>query len=233
MNHEHNHPWLDKLSLIVILLSLLVFTLETMPELNAYLPIFRKLEIGFVVVFTVEYIYRLIKAKKKREFIFSLYGIIDLLSILPFYLSFGLADFQWVRILRIVRVFRIFKLARYVKAIERLLFAIARVKEELLVFLMVAFVMIYLAAVGVYFFEHKAQPEHFTSILHALWFAVVTLTTVGYGDVYPVTAGGKIFTGFILLLGLGLISVPSGLLAGSFSEVFKTERRKDKSEAET
>ncbi len=226
MNHEHHHPWLDKFSLIVILLSLLVFTLETIPQFHAYHDLFHKMEIGFVVIFTIEYVYRLTATKEKRKFIFSFYGIIDLLSILPFYLSFGLADFQWVRVLRIVRVFRIFKLARYVKAIERLIFAIQRVKEELLVFLMVAFVMIYLSAVGVYFFEHKAQPEHFASIPHALWFAVVTLTTVGYGDVYPVTLGGKIFTGFILLLGLGLISVPSGLLAGSFSEVFKAERNK-------
>ncbi|HXH32127.1 MAG TPA: ion transporter [Bacteriovoracaceae bacterium] len=219
----------DKISLSMILLSVIVFTLETVPELAAYQELFHLLEKIFITFFTGEYLLRLWHAPRRKAFIFSFYGIIDLLSIIPYFLSLGFADLRWIRILRVLRVFRIFKLGRYISAIDRLKLAVQRVEAELLVFVMISFILIYLAAVGIYHFEKDAQPHHFKSIIHSLWFAVVTLTTVGYGDVFPVTGGGKFFTGIVLMLGLGLISVPSGLLASSFTEVFK-EEKKDKLE---
>lgn len=220
--HHHKH---DKLSLFVILLSIFVFTLETIPSLHKFHRVFYGLEVIFVLIFTAEYIWRLKHSTNKLSFVFSFYGLVDLISILPFYISLGFADLRWVRVLRVVRVFRIFKLGRYITAVDRLKLAINHVKEELIVFSLISFILIYLSAVGVYYFERDAQPQHFKSIIHALWFSAVTLTTVGYGDITPVTYGGKMFTGIILLLGLGLISIPSGLLASSFTEVFRKEKQ--------
>lgn len=93
-----------------------------------------------------------------------------------------------------------------------------KVKSELLIFFTLTLIMIYLSAAGIYFFENPAQPENFSSIFTSLWWAVATLTTVGYGDIYPVTAGGRIFTFFILMIGLGIVAVPSGLIASGLSK---------------
>ena len=98
------------------------------------------------------------------------------------------------------------------------------IKEELFVYLLTSLFLIYVSAVGIYYFEHDAQPEHFASVFHSLWWAVITLTTVGYGDIYPITVGGKCFTFVILLIGLGIIAVPSGLVASAMNKVIKDER---------
>ena len=119
------------------------------------------------------------------------------------------------------RLFRILKLVRYNDAFSHFFAAFARIRDELLLFLICTLMLIYLSATGIYFFENEAQPETFSSVFHSLWWAVATLTTVGYGDAYPITVGGRIFTFFILLIGLGIVSVPSGLLASSLT---KTDR---------
>ena len=107
---------------------------------------------------------------------------------------------------------------RYSQALSRLGIALKLAKEELLLFLAMSLVVIYLAAVGIYYFEQSAQPEAFASVPHAMWWAVATLTTVGYGDLYPVTAGGKIFTFIILIVGLGLVAVPAGIVASALAK---------------
>ena len=123
-----------------------------------------------------------------------------------------------LRVLRLFRLLRLFKLVRYNDAIQRYGRAILSIKEELALCFVASMMIIFLASIGIYFFEHESQPENFASVFHSMWWAVATLTTVGYGDVYPVTIGGKIFTFLILMAGLGLISVPSGLLASAFTE---------------
>ena len=107
---------------------------------------------------------------------------------------------------------------RYSKAIRRFHVAFRLAKEEFVLFAFVAVMILYLSAVGIYYFENEAQPEHFRSVFHSLWWAVATLTTVGYGDVYPVTVGGKIFTFFVLMVGLGIVAVPAGLVASALSK---------------
>ena len=106
---------------------------------------------------------------------------------------------------------------------DRIISAFIKIKNELVIFLVATFFLIYLASVGIYYFENTEQPEIFKSVFHSLWWAVTTLTTGGYGDVYPITAGGKIFTTFIVFIGLGLVAVPTGLLATAFSDTFKKE----------
>jgi len=157
-------------------------------------------------------------ADHKWKFIFSFFGLIDLIAILPFYIASGL-DLRAVRAFSLLRLVRIFKLFRYNQAARRFYRALIIAKEELILFGFVALILLYLAAVGIYYFEHQAQPAQFTSVFHCLWWAIITLTTVGYGDMYPITVGGKIFTFFILLLGLGISAIPTGLVASALSQV--------------
>jgi voltage-gated potassium channel len=208
-------------SLIVV--SLVSFSIETLPNLSAIAKEWlRFIEIGTVAVFSIEYLLRLWVSDRKRGYAFSFFGIIDLLAILPFYLSIGI-DLRSIRALRFLRLFRAFKVVRYSKAIQRFHRAFLIAKEEIVLFLCVAVLVLYFAAVGIYYFENEAQPEKFASVFHTLWWAVATLTTVGYGDVYPVTAGGKIFTFFVLLVGLGIVSVPAGLVASALSKAREME----------
>lgn len=209
---------------ILIIVSLVSFSLETLPDLsNSTYKILSELEIFIVTVFTLEYILRIILTKRKLLYIFSFYGLIDLLAILPFYLSNG-ANSQILRILRLLRLFRILKLTRYHKAITRIGDAISSVKEELIVFSATTLILLYLSAIGIYYFEHAAQPDNFKSIFDGLWWAVATLTTVGYGDVYPITTGGRIFTFIILILGLGVVAVPTGIIASALASIRKNEQ---------
>ena len=131
-------------------------------------------------IFTVEYILRIVVADRRLRFIISFYGVVDLLAILPFYVSTGL-DLRSIRALRFLRLFQALKLARYSKAIHRLHRAFALVKEEIVLFFVVTAILLYLTAAGIYYFEHQLQPDAFSSIFHGLWWAVATLTTVGYG----------------------------------------------------
>lgn len=207
----------------VIVVSLVAFTIETLPDLSPTARTFlRGIEIVSVIIFTVEYLARVLVASNRPAFIFSFFGIIDLLAILPFYLGMGL-DLRSLRAFRLLRLVRIFKLARYSAAARRFHRAFLIAKEELALFLFATLIIIYLAAVGIYHFENPAQPEAFSSVFHSLWWAVSTLTTVGYGDIYPVTAGGKIFTFFILAAGLGIVSIPAGLVASALAKAREME----------
>lgn len=203
---------------ILIITSLLSFSVSTLPNLSdGIITLLRILEVFTVAVFTVEYILRILVAEKKLKFIFSFFGLIDLLAILPFYIAAGF-DIRSVRIFRLLRLVRILKLLQYSKAITRFHRALIISKEELVLFGFVASIMLYLSAVGIYYFENPAQPDHFKSVFHCLWWAITTLTTVGYGDMFPVTTGGKIFTFFVLSVGLGIVAVPTGLVASALSE---------------
>lgn len=194
-----------------------------MPELNTQIRNFLGIfEIVSVIIFTAEYLLRLFVADKKLKFIFSFYGLIDLLAIVPFYLSSGI-DLRSLRIFRLFRLFRILKILRYSKAIVRFQIAFKSMKEELVLFFILTLFLLFISSVGIYYFENPAQPEVFKSVFHSLWWAVATFTTVGYGDIYPITAGGKIFSFFMLIAGLGIISVPTGLIASALSKSFKEE----------
>lgn len=210
----------------LVLVSLVSFSLETLPHLS---PLWRRvldaIETTTVAVFTLEYLLRVFVAERKTAYIFSFFGLVDLLAILPFYVAGGL-DLRAVRIVRFFRVFRLLKLARYRRAGERLVKAFLLVREELVLFLTAALILLYLAAVGIYFFEHEAQPEHFASVFDGIWWAAVTLSTVGYSDVYPVTAGGRFFTVCVLLLGLGIVAVPTGLFASALARVREAEKER-------
>ena len=213
----------DYLIQVLIVLSLISFAIETIPGISAeFHKALRVFEVFSVGIFTIEYLARLLLSRLRRRYVFSFFGLIDLVAILPFYLSTGI-DLRSIRAFRLLRIFRLLKLARYSAAVRRYHRAFMIAREELVLFGATALVLLYLSAVGIYYFENQAQPETFSSIFHSLWWAIVTLTTVGYGDVYPVTAGGRAFTFFVLVLGLGVIAVPSGLLASALSKAREEE----------
>jgi len=209
----------------LIVLSLVTFSVETLPNISDHTRWWlRLIEIVTVSIFTIEYLLRVIVADRKFGFVCSFFGVIDLLSILPFYIASGI-DLRSLRAFRMLRIFRILKLVRYSKAIQRFHRAFLIAREELVLYLFVTLLLLYLTAVGIYYFEKDAQPDTFSSVFHSLWWAVATLTTVGYGDVYPITVGGRIFTFLVLLIGLGVVSVPAGLVASALSKAREMDDR--------
>lgn len=217
--------YFDYVIQLFILLSLLSFSLETLPNLplglRNLLETFETISIG---LFSVEYVLRVIVSKKPFRYIFSFYGIIDLLAVLPFFLNTFL-DLRFLRAFRVFRVFRALKLIRYNKALNRFKVAFKIVKEELVLFFIVTMILLFLTSAGIYLFENQAQPEVFKSVFHSGWWSIVTLTTVGYGDVYPITLGGKIFTFFVLMIGIGIVAVPAGLVGTALSKARELEEQ--------
>jgi voltage-gated potassium channel len=222
-NTSLNGRIFDYIIQTLIFLSIIAFTISTFPDNSAItIEVLNIFELFCVIIFSIEYLLRVYVSRKPLRYIFSFYGIIDLLAILPFYLK-GAYDFRALRAFRILRIFQALKLIRYNKALNRIHIAAKIVREEMILFLIVTCIFIFLASAGIYFFENKAQPDVFTSVLHSGWWAIVTLTTVGYGDVYPITMGGKIFTFFILLIGVGIVTVPAGLVASALSKAREEE----------
>lgn len=205
----------------LIIYSLITFSISTIPDLSERVLQFLYISQVFTVsIFSLEYILRIYVADKKLGYIFSFFGVIDLLAILPFYLTIAI-DLRAIRIVRLLRLFRLLKITRYSNALKRYRIALKGIKSELVIFFSATCFLIYISAVGIYYFENSVQPEAFKSIFHSLWWAVATLTTVGYGDIYPVTIGGKVFTFFILMIGLSVVAIPAGLLASALQDANK------------
>lgn len=215
--------YFDYVIQILIFISLVAFALETLPDNSIkFISILNSIEIFTVIIFTIEYILRIYCAEKPFKYIFSFYGAIDFLAIIPFYLRFGL-DLRSLRAFRVFRVFRALKIVRYNKALKRFGLAAKIVKEEIILFMIVIVIFIFLVSSGIYYFENEAQPESFKSIPHSFWWTIVTLTTVGYGNVFPITISGKIFTFFVLIIGVAVVTFPAGLVATALSEAREIE----------
>ena len=204
------------LSQFLIILSSVIVVLDSLPNLDPrYHKFFIIVEIAITLIFTLEYFYEIVirSSVQRRRFIFSFFGVVDLLAILPFYISyfnFGEA-YTTTLAIRILRTVRLLKFLEHYRAVRLFSRAFIEARQEIFIFSFCAIILIYLASVGIYIFEHKIQAEAFSSIAQSLWWAVISLTTVGYGDIVPVTAGGKIFTCFILLLGLGFVAIPTSI----------------------
>jgi voltage-gated potassium channel len=160
------------------------------------------------------------------KYMFSAYGLIDLISILPFFLNqLVKVDGRFLRILRLFRLTRIFKLGRGSSSLKLFIKALNGVKNELKFTLFLSLLAILFSASAIYYLEHESQPEKFSSITESIWWATVSLATVGYGDVYPVTAGGKIFASIISLIGIGIVAIPTGIISASFVEEIHNQRK--------
>jgi len=220
--------WFDRSVLLLIVASVVLMSLSTVSRLSPDLrTVLAATEFVIVVLFTIEYGLRIVTADNRWRFVRSFYGIIDLVALVTFYLTLawiGMMDLRAVRALRLLRVFRAFEFRRYIVATARIGRALKYARDEAVVFLFATLVLLYIAAMGIHHFESQAQPEKFDSVFQSLWWAVVTLTTVGYGDAYPITPGGKLWTFVVLLLGMGIVAVPAGLIASGLSRAIQEER---------
>lgn len=230
--------YLDMFLIILICLNIIVVILESVKNLEAsYGAFFYGFEIFSVVVFTVEYLFRLWAivehqkykhpVKGRIRFAFTPMAIIDLLAVLPFYIATFALDLRHLRILRLFRFFRLFKIARYVTALDIIKNVVIRKKEQLIVSVVFILFMLLVVSSLMYHLEHDAQPEKFSSIPETLWWGVVTFSTVGYGDMYPITDGGRILAGIISILGIGLFALPTGILVSGFSEITENKNSKE------
>ena len=204
----------DILLLIAIVSSLIVVMLESVEHIhNQYGDVLRTFEWIVTILFTIEYGLRIYATGKPLKYIFSFYGIIDFISFAPTYLMpfFPQSQYFFVaRALRLLRIFRILKLVRYVKGSRTLISALRQSRGKIVVFLTSVIVLVIIMGTLMYLIEHGTHG--FTSIPRSIYWAIVTLTTVGYGDIVPFTTLGKLLASFIMILGYGIIAVPTGIL---------------------
>lgn len=227
---EQAPQWVQILIQVLIVYSVVTIALETMPELAGWSMFFEVSNVVVVAIFTVEYFAFWWYSDDRLRYPLRLTSIIDLLAILPFYLALGI-DLRFVRSVRLLRAFRILKLARYSRALRTLGEAFRRTAPELAVIGFAAAIVIVISSMMMYYAEHEAQPNVYTSIPASLWWAVVTLTTVGYGDVYPVTLVGRLVATIVMLLGIGLIALPTGIISSAMTEIIRENRERARDQA--
>ncbi len=227
--------YFDYFILVLILLNSAAVIIETVKFVDDnYGFYFFWFEVFSVIVFSIEYIARVWASSSQAEYSRSFWGrikymltplaIIDLVAIIPFFLTFLTFDLRIVRTLRVFRLLRLMKLVRYSASINLFGKVLKNRKEELVVTASIVLVMMVLSASFMYYAEHLAQPEAFPDIPSSMWWAIVTLTTVGYGDVYPITTMGKVFAAVIAILGIGMFALPTGILGASFVEELEKQR---------
>jgi len=227
--------------IVLIVLSIFEIILESYQGISIqFRPQLKIFEITIVVIFSIEYLLRLWTADLKSpllskisariKFMTSPMGIIDLLAILPFYLPLLFKfDLRFLRILRVFRIFRIFKLNRHSKALNLLVSIFHEKRSEIIITLFINAIFILMASTIMYNLENAVQPEKFPNIIETFWWAVATLTTVGYGDVFPITAWGKFISGIIAILGIGLVALPTGIISAGFVEKIQEDKLKKRS----
>lgn len=221
----------NKLVCVLILVASFVAILETEDSIRDSLPwAFNGLEVLFVALFSVEYLARLYAAgedpryrgwRGRARYMFTWWALVDLIAILPFFLGFITHNTFMIRLLKVCRLLRLSRLGRFSRAWSALAEALNARMYELLLSVGVAGLLLLLSSAFLYAVEAAAQPEEFGSVPRALWWSIATLTTVGYGDVTPITALGKLFAGITAVAGIGLIAMPTGILAAAFSDAFQ------------
>lgn len=220
----------------LIFLNVLAVIIETVESIGTeYAEMFYWFEVFSIVCFTIEYLARAWSCTSQEMYSAPFWGrirfllrpmtLIDLIVIIPFYFTFLNIDLRFVRSLRLFRFFRLFKLMRYSHSLTLFGNVLKNKKEELLITVSIMAVLVIITASLIYFAEHQAQPDKFPDIPSSMWWAIVTLTTVGYGDIFPITPLGKIFAGIIAVLGIGMFALPTGILGASFvEEIDKTKK---------
>lgn len=221
----------------LISLNVIAIVLESEPGWHQqYRNEFWSFELFSVIVFTIEYLARVwcsidleethdsSPLRGRIKYMLSPMALIDLVAILPFYFSLYMT-FD-LRFLRVLRMLRLFKLTRYSSAMGALLDVMQKESEALIAALVILFMMLILSASGVYLLENEVQPEDFGSIPDAMWWSIMTLTTVGYGDVVPITPMGKFFGGLVGLIGVGMVALPAAIMASGFADNLNQRRMK-------
>ena len=219
----------DIFIIFLISLNIAALILESVASINGkYSSDFRYLEYFSIIVFSIEYILRLWSSVEREEnkkpvigrikYVIHPLSVIDLLAILPFYLPFIGLDLRFFRIVRMMRIFRVAKLGRYSHSFQIVHKVVRGKREQLVSSLFILIMVLIFASTIMYFAENEQQPERFSSIPASMWWAVSTLTTVGYGDIYPVTGMGKFMGSVIAIIGIGMFAIPTGIIGAGFVE---------------
>lgn len=218
-------PFGSAILICLILTSIVAFTLETEFRTNNF---FKTIGLIVAVTFGLEYVLRIwsssVRPKGRLGYIFSFYGLIDLIAFLPALLLPVASGTVLFRTLRLLRLAQILKIQSVRKAIRHFTIALSKAKNDLIVSFTFSAFLIFVGAVGMFYLEGKIQPEAFGSIPRSLWWSVATLTTVGYGDVYPITVLGKMLASFIALVGIAAVAMPAGILAAAFSNTVRNSQ---------
>ena len=217
----------DIILLAAILLSIVGVMLESVYEIDRkYHELIIAFEWGFTILFTIEYFFRIYAVNRPFKYIFSFMGIVDLLAIIPTYLIFILPaahSLSVIRAIRLIRIFRIFKLSRYLRGAHTMQIALRSSRPKIIVFLLSVILLVIILGTLMYVIESGARTNGFENIPNSIYWAIITLTTVGYGNIVPMTIFGKIVASFIMILGYGIIAVPTGIVTAEFSR-----KRKEK-----
>ena len=222
-----NGKLFDVILLAAILLSIIGVMLESVDEIDKkYHELIMAFEWGFTILFTIEYFFRIYAVNRPFKYIFSFMGIVDLLAIIPTYLIFIFPAVHWmsvIRAIRLIRIFRIFKLSRYLRGAHTMQIALRSSRPKIIVFLLSVMLLVIILGTLMYIIESSASTNGFENIPDSIYWAIITLTTVGYGNIVPMTIFGKIVASFIMILGYGIIAVPTGIVTAEFSR-----KRKEK-----
>ena len=212
----------DRVVISLIIVSIVSFSIETSPDLPSSMrPFLAYSEAIITILFTLEYGLRIYVAPKKIQYIFSFYGLIDLLAILPFYIATGID-------LRALRAFRLLKVVRYTHAIMTFAKALSVAKGQLITFGFATLLMLFISSAIIFTLENQADADQFRSVLESLWWVIESLLRIdmGYRDMHPITTGGKVFAHIMMLYGIVLVAVPAGIFASALSKVYR-ERERD------
>lgn len=229
---------IELLLIFLIFLNIVAILLESVQEVNAeYTEFFAALETFSIIVFSIEYVLRLWtcvehpKYEKKMgrvRYATSGLALIDLFSILPFYISFLPIDLRFIRIIRLFRLFRLLKIARYLKALIIIQAVLRERKEQIFLSIMFIIFLLVMVSTLMYYVENEAQPKEFSSIPATMWWGIETLTTVGYGDMIPQTPLGRFLGGVIAVLGIGIFALPAGILSSGLTDHLHGSGNKEK-----
>ena len=223
----------------IILVNILAIVVDSVKEIDhQYSALFRQIEVFSIVFYTVEYVARIYSivesppysdpVKGRLKYMITPMAIIDLLAFLPFYLIFLPLDLRFLRIFRLMALFRVFKIARYLQALTIFKQVLSKRKEQLVLsFLFILFILVIIRFM-LFFAAREAQPDKFSSIPATMWWGIATITTVGYGDMVPITPLGKFLGGVFAIAGVGLLALPAGILSSGFFEMLHNEPIKEK-----
>ena len=216
-----------------IIISIIVMFLQTEKELISYTPIFDIINTITVSIFSIEYILRIYSITHKKEnsklkYALTPFMLIDLIVLLPYYLSLLNLDLGFLRALRIIRIFKLFRLMKFAQ-FDNLISSIVKEKKEEFIFIAVTlFILVLTVTPLVYYFEKDAQPEVFTSMGTTMWWAIITFTTVGYGDMYPITIMGRILTTIVSFLGIAFYAIPGSIFTSALLEKINEKKEQKK-----
>lgn len=228
----------------LILVNVILVILDTFQMPDFYYPLAQGIEFVSVIIFTVEYGLRLWtstlmfptlkKSQARIKYATKFMAIVDLLAILPFYLPFIFpVDLRVLRMLRMLRLLRLFKVSRYTESIKTIANVFKSKAPQLVSSTLIVFLLMVIASVIMYNLEHEVQPDKFENAFSGLWWAVATFTTVGYGDIFPITNGGRVVAGMISMLGIGLVAVPTGIISAGFIEQMNISKEAEVEQKDT